>query len=596
MLLPVTLLLLGMGYVGFIYAKNSLFIQWREATTLKLQRAAHHVDMRLGAPKELLKVFQKTADKPNAHYIQEAIIEQLKLIDSVARINLTWEGEEQGQYDHTAEELNRDRKAPLDIMKTSSAMMRFHQAGLLGVTPPTYDSLIENDTISLISELKDVNGQTVGKLEVVLRFDSIIDIEDSSWWDDQKAFLVDNTGKAIAGNYPKAFRDQDGAGTILGPETLRTLKEESFGTVFKKDQSLSKVIGFYRLREAPWTLVVIALGKDILGPITSFQFYYLLTSAFFILFILLLIRWVTGRTVSSIKDVSRASKKLAQGEYGDLLQVKTHDEVGELIHNFNTMVTQLKERVQLKTALNLAMEVQQNLLPRKIPEVDGLDIAGTSIYCDEIGGDYYDFINIGGHEKENIGVVVGDVSDHGIPSALLMATARAFLRQSATISSSLVRIITDVNVQLCQDVEDSGRFMSMFLLSINMSDRSLRWVRAGHDPAIVYDPETDTFEDLCGAGLTLGVDQEYQYVEHIKHGSRMGQIILLGTDGLWEAANTKGKMFGKKPIYNTIRRNHGATAQEIMNAILAEVKQFQEECEQEDDITLVVIKNTSNCC
>lgn len=591
MLLPVAILLFGMGFAGFIYARKSLLQQWGEATTLKLQRAAHHVDMRLSAPKELLKVFHKTADKPYAHYVQEAIIEQLKEIDSVARVSLAWMDKQSERYNYMGHVQNGHRGTPHHAMKKGSAMMRFHQAGLLGVTPPTYDSLIENETVSLISELKDEGGQTVGKLEVVLRFDTLIDIDDSGWWENQKAFLVDNDGKVITGTTSKARRQLGENNNTLELETLKALKEKPFGTIFDQGHPPSEVIGFYRLKEAPWTLVIVAPGKEILSPITNFRFYYSLTGVVFIFFIILLIRWVIGRTVSSIKDVSTAAERIAKGQFSTSLPVKTRDEVGELTQSFNTMMIQLKERMKLKRELNLAMEVQQNLLPKSDPKIEGLDISGKSEYCDETGGDYYDFLNIGERKNGKVGVVVGDVSGHGIPSALLMATARASLRQRSQLSDDIASIISDVNVQLAKDVEDSGRYMTMFLLSINLIDRSLEWVRAGHDPALLYDPNTDKFHELKGPGFALGVDQEWRYEANKKSGFAKGQIILLGTDGIWEARNREGKMFGKEPIYEIVRQNHDLSAKEIVDAIFSELTRFQGDGKREDDITLVVIKN-----
>ncbi len=130
MLLPVSILLFGMGFAGFIYARDSLLQQWEEATTLKLQRAAHQVDMRLKAPKELLSVFHKTADNPYAHFIQEAVIEQLKEMDSVARVNLTWTDVLSGGHNPIDPEQNGSRESPYHPMMKKSAMMRFHQAGL----------------------------------------------------------------------------------------------------------------------------------------------------------------------------------------------------------------------------------------------------------------------------------------------------------------------------------------------------------------------------------------------------------------------------------------------------------------------------------
>ena len=166
--LPVSILLVGMGFAGFLYARNSLLQQWGEATTLKLQRAAHHVDMRLNAPKELLKVFHRAAGSRDAHYIQMAIIEQLKEIDSVARVNFIWEdGNAEGETRIGMMDRQFNR-TPLHGLLMGGAMMSFHHAGPLLVTPPVYDSRTENETISLISKIQSKDGRHTGKLEVVL--------------------------------------------------------------------------------------------------------------------------------------------------------------------------------------------------------------------------------------------------------------------------------------------------------------------------------------------------------------------------------------------------------------------------------------------
>jgi len=110
-----------------------------------------------------------------------------------------------------------------------------------------------------------------------------------------------------------------------------------------------------------------------------------------------------------------------------------------------------REHRKVRQSLSLAMEVQQNLLPRSNPSVKGLDIAGKSVYCDETGDDYFDFLKTGNPEAGAISVVVGDVSDHGIPSALLMATARACIRQRSSRPGSIAKIVTDTNRQLAGD-------------------------------------------------------------------------------------------------------------------------------------------------
>jgi sigma-B regulation protein RsbU (phosphoserine phosphatase) len=147
-----------------------------------------------------------------------------------------------------------------------------------------------------------------------------------------------------------------------------------------------------------------------------------------------------------------------------------------------------------------------------------------------------------------------------------------------------------VNRQLVHDVKDSSQFITLFFLIINPKNQSLLWVRAGHDPGLFFDPRTNTFENLKGLGLALGVDKNWEYEENKKFGLEKGQIIVLGTDGVWEARNSQGKMFRKESVYEIIQQYNSKSANDIMEAIIKTLRQFQEGTKLEDDMTLVIIK------
>jgi sigma-B regulation protein RsbU (phosphoserine phosphatase) len=291
-----------------------------------------------------------------------------------------------------------------------------------------------------------------------------------------------------------------------------------------------------------------------------------------------------------IKEIIHVLKRIRKGQFDERVQVVSNDEIGYTGDVINEMTEGLKERDLMKRSLELAMEVQQNLLPKENPRIKGLDIAGKSIYCDETGGDYYDFIKLKGSRHANIAIVVGDVSGHGIPSALLMATARAFIRQRAYLPGDLSQVISDVNRQIAGDVEESGQFMTLFYMLVDQDSRCLEWVRAGHEPGIFYDPERGLFDDLAGPGLVLGVNSEWNYVTNRKEGLKEGQIIVLGTDGIWEAQNPEGEMFGKEAIYSIIRENADAEANALLDAIIDSLDRFREGFNLQDDITLIVVK------
>jgi len=262
------------------------------------------------------------------------------------------------------------------------------------------------------------------------------------------------------------------------------------------------------------------------------------------------------------------------------------DDQGNVIGNM-AFVTDMTEH---KKALALAGEVQKSLLPQDQPMVEGLDIAGKNVSCDEIGGDYFDFLWRRDSRKGPCSVVVGDISGHGVDSALLMTTARAFLRMRASQPGTIAEIVTAMNRHLTRDVLETGRFMTMFYLTVDPGKNLLKWVRAGHEPALVYDPKADSFEELKGAGVALGVDGQYKYRQNRKTGMSDGQIIAIGTDGIWEAVDRAGEMFGKNRFRDVIRRHAAEPAGDILNAVYRELSRFTRGQKSADDITLVVVK------
>ena len=290
------------------------------------------------------------------------------------------------------------------------------------------------------------------------------------------------------------------------------------------------------------------------------------------------------------QGIIRTLREIRNGNFDKRVQVMSNDEIGYTGDAINEMIKGLIEREKIQQALDLAREIQQNLLPRGTLQIDGVDIAGKSVYCDETGGDYYDFMPIGRGGDKKIGIVIGDVSGHGISSALLMSSVRGSLRQRAFLPGSTADIISDVNHQLVTDIEDSGQFMTMFFMTLDIESKHIDWVRAGHDPAILYNLNSDSFDELGGPGIALGVDGNWNFNAHEKEGFPGGRIIFLGTDGVWEVRNRSGEMLGKEPIRDTIRKNSSSSAERILEAIFTTLDDFIGRARIEDDITSVVVK------
>ncbi|UCD79654.1 MAG: SpoIIE family protein phosphatase [Desulfobacterales bacterium] len=316
------------------------------------------------------------------------------------------------------------------------------------------------------------------------------------------------------------------------------------------------------------------------------------TEIFFIMTVLMIL--VVNLVISYSRNLkllfnneTRVLEQVSQGDLSQKVPVATNDEFGLIAGHTNNMIDGLRHRIQLISALKLAEELQQNLLPQQDPQVAGLDIAGTSIYCDETGGDYYDYFKL---PNNRLGIVVADASGHGVGAAMHMTTVRAFLHFGIRDYQGPARLLSNVNTYVTRDSSQTGRFMSMFFLEIDPKSKSLRWVRAGHEPALVFEQAGKSFAELNGKGMALGVDENFQYDEFSQTGWNSTDIILIGTDGIHETRSESDAMFGQERLRDIIRRHADASAKTIRDTVIDTLQNFRGNASQEDDITLVVVK------
>jgi sigma-B regulation protein RsbU (phosphoserine phosphatase) len=267
------------------------------------------------------------------------------------------------------------------------------------------------------------------------------------------------------------------------------------------------------------------------------------------------------------------------------------DEIAALGRAFNAMVPKLQDGLRMHQSLELARAVQQNLLPLRPPTIPGFDIAGASEYCDETGGDYYDYVELAEGVGHQVAIAVGDVSGHGIAAALIMASVRAALRGAIDGLKTPREAIERANRLLCADVSD-GSFMTLCLLVLERSGASVRWVNAAHEAPLVYHLPTDQFIRLVGADVPIGIDERWHYTEHHVELPAGEVLIALGTDGIWEAEDAGGAQFGRERWEQLVRANAQLSAAELCRTILAAVAAFRGSSLALDDVTLVIIKFT----
>jgi adenylate cyclase len=325
LILPVSVFLLGMGAAGYLIIRDSLFKQWQESAILRLERAAHGMDMRLGEPRRWMQDFAKTDSGQRAEENQKWILQQLRHLPGVSLVTLTW-GTGPGN-----EPFNENGPWPAAALKVAR------------VSAPEFLYPPGRGLAGLQSQLLDNASQPLGQLTVFVKFDYLMeDVLTSGWMQSNMACVVNTGGYYLAHSDP-AMASRHCLGENQNPLELAMLteiKEKPYGTLMGQGQ----VIGFYRLHDAPWAIMLHAEGRQIMAPIRRFHFYYLGGGLFCLTVILLLIRLGTNPVVQAIRRISAKASQVAAGEYGEPLPVSSRDEIGQLTGGFNDMVAGLKER------------------------------------------------------------------------------------------------------------------------------------------------------------------------------------------------------------------------------------------------------------
>jgi phosphoserine phosphatase RsbU/P len=467
-----------------------------------------------------------------------------------------------------------------------------------------------NTTLAMgyVQPIYDRDKMIIGVMNAELTLNDIsLFLEKLSIGRTGKAFLVNRSGRLIATSSGVPVTGKMNFPAIASESADRQIAaaanylEKSFGSYRAIDaryQVPLKLTGKpYLLMISPsehetgltWIIATLVPESDFLADIKSIRSRGIKIGIIAVLITLLFGVILGAISLWPMLDLVRYVHRVGKGDLSHELKLEYSTEFVKLSREINAMTSGLRDRLRLRNSLALAQEVQQNLLPSDTPNVEGLDIAGHATYCDETGGDYYDFLDISGLPGTTAAIVVGDVVGHGVAAAMLMATARGILRSRCRTPGTLADLLAHLNDQL---VEDTGgeRFMTMMLMAIDAKRREMRWATAGHDAPIIYDPAADSFIELAGNGISLGLKKGVDYKENRFSDVRPGQVYMALTDGLFESFNKKGKMFGKKRIRKLIRNFAKLPAKEIAEQINIELARFLGDASPDDDLTFVIAK------
>jgi phosphoserine phosphatase RsbU/P len=235
--------------------------------------------------------------------------------------------------------------------------------------------------------------------------------------------------------------------------------------------------------------------------------------------------------------------------------------------------------------LEIARQVQARLFPQRMPAARTLEYAGACLQARQVGGDYYDFLDLG---QERLGLVIGDIAGKGIAAALLMANLQANLRsQCAVASDQPRRFLQSVN-QLFYESTADGDYATIFFSEYDDTTRRLRYANCGHLAALLLRRD-DTLERLASTATVLGLFEEWECALEERE-LFPGDTLVLYTDGMTESFNDAGEEFGEQRLIKALRRHRGLSSQALIASLVDEVRQFNPH-EQQDDITLIV----ANC-
>ncbi|MFC2130245.1 GAF domain-containing SpoIIE family protein phosphatase [Bacteroidota bacterium] len=246
------------------------------------------------------------------------------------------------------------------------------------------------------------------------------------------------------------------------------------------------------------------------------------------------------------------------------------------------------ERQKLENELSLALEIQKNLLPKDVPGFEGFDLYGLSNPSRQVGGDYYDFIEL---PNGNLLIAIADVSGKGMPAALLMANVQAALRVLAPLSLPLDKLLNRLNY-LVYNNTSADRFVTFFCGELNLKTMAFKYINAGHNPPI-FNKSNGEIKFLTHGGIILGVLEDVIHYHTGEEKLQKGDVITFYTDGVSEAINEDNEEFGEKRLITCLKNNLQEKANKIIHNIIKDVKSHTQSQSQFDDITIVVLKAES---
>jgi sigma-B regulation protein RsbU (phosphoserine phosphatase) len=444
----------------------------------------------------------------------------------------------------------------------------------------TKDSLSTDDILPIIALMNDIKTLESVKYAYVLDSDGRV----------QASTKTDSIGNVLKDKYTKsALKNKDKNNILIQKYSD---PEESSLIIYDFSKAIyDKVTGKRRIATAR----IGFSNKVIRNQIENITRVIIIISLIFIAISIIFAFFLAWFTTKPLKQLSQGVTIIGKGNLDHKIEVKSHDEIGKLADEFNTMTQELKsakdkeiENRVMEEQLEVAKEIQEGLNPMNFYNTKGVQIKGYTRAAKGVGGDYFDFLEV---DDNRVGALISDVSGKGIPASLVMVMIRtvfvsAARRDARTIQCS--KVVSAINDSLSADFA-IDKFATLFFMIYDRSTQKLSFSNAGHGPLFCYRASKKACSLTKIDGMPIGVMEDVEYQQTMVP-FLPGDIIVLYTDGITEMRNKDKDEYGRLRLQKLVIENSDLDANELVEIIVNDVDNFRGEVNPHDDMTTLVMK------
>lgn len=355
-----------------------------------------------------------------------------------------------------------------------------------------------------------------------------------------------------------------------------------------KGRQGEKKIGYFKYF-APWHWVILATGyeKDVFASRDQLRATLIPLVVLVMLAGSVVVYLTIGQMFRPIQRLTESTKEVAKGNWDISIDYKSNDEIGALAQAFDKMVQSLRENARMWHEFKVARDMQAQMLPDTYPEIEGIQISAKSVPTTEVGGDFYDFLQL---QDGRLGIVVGDVSGHGVAAAMVMTAALGAVRFAAEEKECTHEVLNMVNFRLNKDIQNH-MFVALFYGILDPKTRKLYYTNAGQTmPFLLRNGEIDFLPQAEKTDrFPLGIVKATVY-EQLSIELQPGDMLIHYTDGIVDVMNGSHETYGFDRLSESIKQNASLPPSELIDKLIAEMSEYGGDSNIEDDVTLVVLK------